>query len=152
MTNYLHCPKCDSKEVSAQKPSLTYDDTGESSQIADGGLIKMDGDVYCLNCGYSWNPKEQILQSLDVQEQADALNFGKRKERFYTKFEAGNFRLARRLLPKEARLILKRDGLRAAYVYLKSLDTVIDDFKRTFWLAGITVTLLIVGMLAYTCR
>ncbi|GAB4038602.1 hypothetical protein [Spirosoma jeollabukense] len=149
MINYLHCPKCDSKEVSTQKPSPTYDDTGESSQIENGGLIKLDGDVYCLNCGYSWNPKEQILQSLDAQEQADALNFGQRKERFYTNFEAGNFRLAGRLLPKEARLILKQKGLRAAYVYLKSLDTVIDDFKRTFWVAGIAMVLLIVGILIY---
>lgn len=149
MINYLICPQCRSKEVSTQQPNLIDNNMVSSDQSANG-LIKLDGDVYCLSCGYNWNPKEQIRQSLDVQEQADALNFGKRKERFYTKFEAGNFRLAKRLIPKEARLILKRDGLRAAYVYLKSLDTVIDDFKRTIWLAGITIALLIIGILVYT--
>ena len=147
MVNYLHCPQCDSKEVSTQQPKITADDTGVSDQI--DGLIKVDGDVYCLTCGYSWNPEEQIRRALDNQAQADALDFGKRKERFYARFEAGNFRLARRLLPKEARLILKRDGLRAAYAYLKSLDTVINDFKRAFMFIGIVITLLIVGLLVY---
>ncbi|MBD2754254.1 hypothetical protein [Spirosoma validum] len=149
MANALQCPKCGSQQVALQPVGTS--DVLPTTTGSESLLIALDGNVECLSCGNVWKPVDQIEQALEDQAQADALDFDKRKESFYTEVEAGHLSQARRLVPKEARFIFKRSGLRATYTYLKSLDQELYKFKRTYWLIGVTVVLLVTGGLVYAC-
>lgn len=149
MANALQCPNCGSSKVALQPVGAS--DVVPTPNGNESLLITLDGDVECLSCGKVWNPAQNIEQALDDQAQADALDAHQRKETFYAEIEKGNLNKAKKLVPKEALLIFRRSGLRAAYHYLKSLDQELDKFKRTYWLIGVIIVLLIAGGLIYAC-
>jgi hypothetical protein len=103
MNDEIHCPNCNSTQITAQKHGFSAGKAVAGAVVTGGlGLLaglhgSRDIDVTCLSCGHKWNPKKLAEQRKQEELQKQAADMTKWKKSWYEAYEAQNFEEAKRI-------------------------------------------------------
>jgi hypothetical protein len=121
MSDSVHCPKCNSTQVSAQKRGFSGGKAIAGAVVA-GGVGTLAGfhgsgnvDVHCLKCGHSWSPAVRAAE----QRQAQVLDEKTWKANFYHAFENDHMYKAEEIILDQRPYMLRNSTLPEVYKQLK---------------------------------
>jgi predicted nucleic-acid-binding Zn-ribbon protein len=144
MSDSVHCPKCNSTQVSAQKRGFSGG-KAIAGAVVVGGVGALAGfhnsgniEIHCLKCGNTWSPVVRATE----QRQAQVLDEKRWKANFYREFGDGNMYKAEEIIFEQRPYMLRASTLPEVYKELKKED-------RNFNIVMLIGTGLLVGLVGW---
>jgi hypothetical protein len=149
MPDSLHCPKCNSTQLTAQKHGFSAGKAAAGA-ILTGGIGLLAGlhgsskiDLTCLACGHTWNPKKlaEHTQKEDFQNRVQERKTWERN--FYRAYEKGEFAKAEQIYLTKAKFHPHTPDVHAAYKFHKKIDRQNTLFFCVFIVVLIAIVYLV---------
>lgn len=128
MSNEIHCPKCNSTQITAQKHGFSAG-KAVAGAVLTGGIGLLAGlhgssnvDITCLACGKVWNPKKLAEdKNRELQQKQDS-ELRKWKNNFYNAYEAGKIDEAEVIYLTKSNYHSNAPDIHSAYKFHKKSD------------------------------
>jgi predicted nucleic-acid-binding Zn-ribbon protein len=126
--NEVKCPKCGSKQVSANKKGFSVGKAVGGVVVAGGvgvlaGTIgKDDVIITCLSCGHQWEPSELYKKLQQEQAKKEYADLKAWKKDFYGAYEAKEYEKAEVIYLSKRQFNTRMPDVHGAYSFLKKGD------------------------------
>lgn len=145
MSEEIHCPKCGSYQISANKKGFSGKKAVAGALLTGGvgvlaGTIgSNDVEITCLACGEHWEPKEYGAKVAQYKAQNKAVAYNQWKGAFKDAYDAGNFSKAKEIYATNADMLGRYPDFHAGYKHIKRGEITM----------GIIVFLVFVSIVAF---
>lgn len=147
MADQIHCPRCQSTQITAQKHGFSAGKAVAGAVIAGGigALAGLHGssdiDITCLNCGYTWNPKK-LQEEKQQQQYADLKKW---KQALYDAYDDRDFTKAESIYLSRYSYNSRMPDIHGVYKFYKKGDSQLTIISVVITVIIISVVIWIVA-------